>query len=566
MWPAAILLQQILEHLYIDHTFLHDVGYWISLSTKFNPLLIEPASLNAGYSYFNTHFSPVFLILQIIFNIIQGHNPPLFFACWFWFLGISSIVIALAATLYQSMNRTGQRLYQQIAILLAVAAATYSYTSSNTWQNSFIDYLHPEIIGMQLIGSGWLILAFNEINLGNRLQPERLPASAQTRLGITLILLGSFFHELIGVIAILLLISIKFYRKGSLHLKDFWSSKEPTIYISLSLAGWTSLKLCDFFPGSSQIDSALTRIYLGSPILSHITPERYLGNLQELIARNQFSIMFLFASLAISFTVAKRALRLLLLPSIILLAYGLLSPLAVYNKAATLAGHYNYPLSLSFFLLLLSLSLLAGSRQSRQSVISATRVFPAVLLVLFILIPFGQLTFSQQRIKVFDQDSLNSLETSAQIKRTTLKKAPSYFSLFNSISNLWTISINSNEVIRTLASNRQNLFSSVPTSTIKDKGYKSQQTIILVDHSFAALYPNLIGYCNLIALTRQPCLDTIIDANTQANLTFLSMQPRDSLDIKMIQEYLTLLSLKHRRRLNVGRYLNQNYQITLFSR
>ena len=75
LWPALVLLQQTLEHLYIDHTYLHDVGYWISLSTTFNPLLIEPASLNAGHSYFNTHFSPIFLVLQGGFRV----QPPSIF-------------------------------------------------------------------------------------------------------------------------------------------------------------------------------------------------------------------------------------------------------------------------------------------------------------------------------------------------------------------------------------------------------------------------------------------------------------------------------------------------------
>ena len=112
LWPAVIFLQKTLEHLYIDHTYLHDIGYWISLSTAANPLLIEPASLHAGYSYFNTHFSPIFLALQVIFNVIQGNNPPLFFACWFCFLGIIPIVIAITTTLCQTIGMTRRSLYQ----------------------------------------------------------------------------------------------------------------------------------------------------------------------------------------------------------------------------------------------------------------------------------------------------------------------------------------------------------------------------------------------------------------------------------------------------------------------
>ena len=109
-------------------------------------------------------------------------------------------------------------------------------------------------------------------------------------------------------------------------------------------------------------------------------------------------------------------------------------------------------------------------------------------------------------------------------------------------------------------------FSSIQTSTTPSGGDTGQQTIVLVDHAFAALYPNLIGHCNLIAPTRQQCLKTIIAAGKHANLTFLSMQPRDSLDIEMVQRYLTRLNLKERITINVGRYLNQDYQITLLSK
>ena len=277
------------------------------------------------------------------------------------------------------------------------------------------------------------------------------------------------------------------------------------------------------------------------------------------------SIIFLFASLAISSAVNKKGLRLILLPSISLLAYGLLSPFAVYNKAATLSGHYNYPLSLTFFFLLLSLSQLIESRQAKHSVTSATRVIPVALLIVFMLIPLGHLTISKQRIKVFDPGALNSLETSQRVKRVPLTDAKQ-FSLGNSIRNLWAISVNSNQAIRTLADNSHTRLSSVQTSTPRHGDDMGQQTVVLVDHAFAALYPNLIGYCNLIAPARRPCLETITAAGKHANLAFLSMQPRDSLEIEMIQRYLTRLNLRERTTINVGRYLNQEYQITLLSR
>ena len=124
----------------------------------------------------------------------------------------------------------------------------------------------------------------------------------------------------------------------------------------------------------------------------------------------------------------------------------------------------------------------------------------------------------------------------------------------------------SNQAIKTLSANRHMQFSSTQTSTTPNSTDRDQQTVVLVDHAFAALYPNLVGHCNLITPTRQQCLETIIAAGKNANLTFLSMQPRDSLDIEMVQRYLTLLHLKERVTINVGHYLGQDYQITLLSR
>ena len=140
------------------------------------------------------------------------------------------------------------------------------------------------------------------------------------------------------------------------------------------------------------------------------------------------------------------------------------------------------------------------------------------------------------------------------------------FNLLNSIRDLWAISVKSNLEINTLRTKGQMQFSSLQTTKESSTREKVQQTFVLVDHSFAALYPNLIGHCNLITPNKERCLEEIIASSRHTNLAFLTMQPEDSLDIKLVQHYLTLLNLKERITINVGQYLNQNYQITLLSR
>ena len=565
LWPALILMQQTLEHLYIDHTYLLDIGFWIGLSTAFNPLLIEPSTLNGGYSYFNTHFSPIFIFLQIIFRVIQGNNPPLFFACWFCLLGITPIVASITTTLCQSIVLSRQRIFQKIAILIAAAISTYAYVSSNTWQESFVDYLHPEIIGIQLIGAGWLMLAFNEINFGNQLRSKRFLTSAQALLGVASILIGACFHELIAAIAIALLISIRFCRKNSVQFQNFWSIKEPIIAIAICLGGWLSLKSAGFFPGSGRFDSSLTRIYLGSPAFEHVNPESYLSNIKELISQNQLLILFLVASLVISIACSRKVFRLILLSSVPLLGYILLSPFAIHKNAATLTSHYNYPLSLSFFFLLLTMSQLLESRQINYAKTSMPYIVATALLILLIMTPFDKLRISQQEVKVFKPGTQNNLETYQQLERKSLAYAKQ-FNLLNSIRDLWAISVKSNLEINTLRTKGQMQFSSLQTTKESSTREKGQQTVVLVDHSFSALYPNLIGHCNLITPNKERCLEEIIASSRHTNLAFLTMQPEDSLDIKLVQHYLTLLNLKERITINVGQYLNQNYQITLLSR
>ncbi len=61
-----ILYFFILQLLYIKTPMLFDIGYWIGLSTNFNPLLIEPNVLNSKLLFFYSFFPNIFIFTNNI--------------------------------------------------------------------------------------------------------------------------------------------------------------------------------------------------------------------------------------------------------------------------------------------------------------------------------------------------------------------------------------------------------------------------------------------------------------------------------------------------------------------
>ncbi len=80
---STIYLLLITNHLFYGRTFLVDTGFWIGLSTGENPgQLIEPSSINANLeSYYNTHYSPIYSALQIIYIPFKTLIPPATISC-----------------------------------------------------------------------------------------------------------------------------------------------------------------------------------------------------------------------------------------------------------------------------------------------------------------------------------------------------------------------------------------------------------------------------------------------------------------------------------------------------
>ena len=562
--PTITLVNHTLEHLYVEHTYLFDIGYWIGLSTQFNPLLIEPSSILPNYSYFNTHFSPAFIGLQLSYIVLGTNNPPLFFAYWFCFLGLLPVFIATSATLHNLFSTTKSNLYRKIAIFCAVNLIMLIYINSNIWQNSFINYLHTEAIGMQLIGAGWLLLAFEETNIEDNETVTKTSRKWKKLLGLTLISFGALFHELISIFAILSLLSVILFKSTEKKGKPFNLARDPAIYIFASIVIWALLKSLNFFPGSSQAESALQRIYLGTPIFTHLSVEYYLNNLMSLIHINLVAISFLVFSLIISLISRKNLYKIFLLPIIALTAYIILSPLAYHQEAAILRSHYNYPLALCVFFALFSLSFLKSlSIQKKLDRRVVTLVLG--LAIITVAINISSKSLSTGKVYIYADMGLNKLKT-FPILQKKLNNKITFIESIKRIHELNLISKASNLKINKMAENRSNKFSLLKLKWGEESQSNNikRDTVFMVDHSLAALYPNLIGYCNLVAPYRSDCLHELIKAGKGNSLALISMQPQDSLDVKLIKEYIQFFKLHVTSRELIGSYLNQDYQITIF--
>ena len=133
---STIYLLLITNHLFYGRTFLLDTGFWIGLSTGENPgQLIEPSGINANLeSYYNTHYSPIYSALQIIYIPFKTLIPPAgYFLLWFSLFhmltsGIFALVLSLAIKRFLVVSWPGNEIR---SMLVAIALA-----ASYCWQQA----------------------------------------------------------------------------------------------------------------------------------------------------------------------------------------------------------------------------------------------------------------------------------------------------------------------------------------------------------------------------------------------------------------------------------------------
>lgn len=377
---STIYLLLITNHLFFGRTFLLDTGFWIGLSTGENPgQLIEPSSINASLeSYYNTHYSPIYSALQIIYLPFKTLIPPAgYFLLWFSLLhmltsGMFALVLSLAFKRFLVISWPGNEV-RSMLVAIALAASYWLAVGSSAYNISYSSYPHTEIIGLQLsyIGLFMLILStYTPSHSLKKLHQDKLILVA----GLMLVVIGSLFHELVALIS---LFNLTVFLLTSQHkfsdrsIQRTWLKRKVLAIIGmigLPLLSWALLRKFSYFTGT--FSSSLKRIYLGNNF-DHLSFERYFTALKEASTANTTAIISLVITIALSLYLLKKGLNEFLLYLMIPIGYLIASPMAVNNSAATLTAHYGYLMTSVFYLLPMTLAVTGSLSPSPFSLYSS---------------------------------------------------------------------------------------------------------------------------------------------------------------------------------------------------
>jgi hypothetical protein len=370
---ATIYILLITSHLFYGRTFLLDTGFWIGLSTGENPnQLIEPSGINPNLeSYYNTHYSPIYSALQIIYIPFKTLIPPAsYFLVWFSLFhmltsGMFARVLSLSIKRFLSASWPRRKL-RTMLVATALAGSYWLAVGSSAYSISYSSYPHTEIIGLQLSYIGlFMLIIFTYLPSHSleRLHQNRLMIVA----GLMLVVIGSLFHELVALISMFnLAIFLLTSQRLCLHtsIKRTWLNRRVQAIIAmigLPLLSWALLRRYGYFTGT--FSSSVKRIYMGNNF-DHLSFERYLTALKAASTENTTAVLVLLITIALSLYLLKRGMNGFLLYLMIPIGYLIASPTAVNNSAATLTAHYGYLMTSAFFLFPMTLAVTGSIYQS----------------------------------------------------------------------------------------------------------------------------------------------------------------------------------------------------------
>jgi hypothetical protein len=251
-------------------------------------------------------------------------------------------------------------------VAAALAASYWLAVGSSAYSISYSSYPHTEIIGLQLSYIGlFMLIIFTYLPSHSleRLHQDRLMIVA----GLLLIISGSLFHELIGLISMFnLAIFLLTSQRLCLHtsFKRTWLIRRVQAIIAmigLPLLSWALLRGYGYFAGT--FSSSVKRIYMGNNF-DHLSFERYLTALKAASTENTTAVLVLLITIALSLYLLKRGMNGFLLYLVIPIGYLIASPTAVNNSAATLTAHYGYLMTSAFFLFPMTLAVTGSIYQS----------------------------------------------------------------------------------------------------------------------------------------------------------------------------------------------------------
>ena len=455
----------MLQLLYIQSPMLFDIGYWVGLSTNYNPLLIEPKVLNSN-SYFFTHFSPIFIFLQIIYYILPLKNPSLYFASWYVLLLILPLAISIYYVFIKKNNFNEEESFNTIFFNLFIIT-TLLITYFTQFQEIY-RYPHTEFIGIEYICTGWLIISISKSNGLNNKYSEN---NFSKNLSCALIIFGSLFHELIALFGIASLITInlnkikdiRYFKRKKIRrniLKNFFNvdtNHTRTLFIITAFIFLWIIFTNIIFKSNDQ--SALERIYLGSDdqFLKHLSLDYYLKNLYNLLKINRICFFYLTVSYILLSISDIKKLQNLFLPSLLIIFYILISPIArEENSAAILRIHYSYPLVFTFYFVLYSIYIFFNNLTFLRIIKKSFFKLSVIFIILFSLqilrinIPFEYKILTTD-YKSLDNYDFKLMKLEEREKRPLTKNGDLLLNLYKipkNIFDLIIISNNSNKVFQ----------------------------------------------------------------------------------------------------------------------
>jgi len=409
---STIYLLLITNHLFFGRTFLLDTGFWIGLSTGENPgQLIEPSGINANLeSYYNTHYSPIYSALQIIYIPFKTLIPPAgYFLLWFSLFhmltsGMFALVLSLAIKRFLVVSWPANKI-RSMLVAIALAASYWLAAGSSAYSISYSSYPHTEIIGLQLsyIGLFMLIIStYMPSHSLKKLHQDKFILVA----GLLLVVVGSLFHELIALISlfnltVFLLTSQHKYSDTS--IQRTWLRRKVLAIIGmigLPLLSWAMLRKFGYFTGT--FTSSLKRIYLGNNF-DHLSFERYYTALKTASATNTTAVVSLVVTIALSLYLLKKGLNGFLLYLMIPIGYLIASPMAVNNSAATLTAHYGYLMTSVFYLLPMTLAVTSSLSPSPFSLYGSKSIqllLALPLLGIILMAGYSMQSLLRKRINI----------------------------------------------------------------------------------------------------------------------------------------------------------------------
>ena len=499
---ATIYILLITSHLFYGRTFLLDTGFWIGLSTGDNPTqLIEPSGINPNLeSYYNTHYSPIYSALQIIYIPFKTLIPPAgYFLVWFSLFhmltsGMFALVLSLSIKRLLSASWPRRKL-RTMLVATALAGSYWLAVGSSAYSISYSSYPHTEIIGLQLSYIGlFMLIIFTYLPSHSleRMHQDRLMIVA----GLLMIFSGSLFHELIGLIsmfnlAIFLLTSD--LKLSDTRIQRTWLKRKILAIIGmigLPLVSWALLRRNGYFTGT--FSSSLKRIYLGNNF-DHLSIERYLTALKTASTANTTAVLILLVTVGLSLYLLKKGLNGFLLYLMIPIGYLIASPMAVNNSAATLTAHYGYLMTSVFYLFPMTLAVTGSLYQSLLSLNrpkSIQLLLALPLLGIILMAGYSMQSLLRKRINIPYHCTPTSVMQEAQ-KDTCIKQSQ--------ISKVWfkpSFVFNYVNLGLQILQQADNTFSRL--------GYGSGKiNNIMTDEQLTTLYPNRFRKDNVLASEEQ---------------------------------------------------------------